>query len=240
MPILNPHISVDCVIFAFDSSQIKVLLIEREGIEGVQIEGHRLKLPGSPIYKKEDLDLSASRVLRELTGLSNIFLKQFAVFGDVDRLSPHEDLEWLRKTSNNPDIERIVTVSYYSLIKLTESIRTPKTIWCPIKDLPELIFDHNKIIEKAFRVLREEFRTRPLCFELLPRKFTIRQMQNVYEAILREELDSRNFRKKIKPYKFIVPLDEKEKDVNHKPAQLFRFDKRLYEQYRKSRNGFIL
>jgi 8-oxo-dGTP diphosphatase len=117
---------------------------------------------------------------------------------------------------------------------------TEKTIWHPVNDLPDLIFDHNKIIMKALEALRREIRTEPLCFELLPKKFTIRQMQILYEAVLGEKLDNRNFRKKIKPLEFLTPLNEKEREVNHKPAQLFKFDKRLYEKHRKVASGFDL
>jgi hypothetical protein len=240
MAVLNPHISIDCVILGFDPKELKVLLIEREQIDGLSHKGHKLKLPGSLIYKNEDLESSAYRTLHELTGLRNIFLNQFAVFGDPNRLSPSDDLAWLRKTSHRPEIDRVVTIAYYSLIKLTESKRTPATIWHPVKKLPELIFDHNQIVKKALDILRNEIRTKPLCFELLPKKFTIRQMQDVYEAILDESFDSRNFRKKIKPLRFLVPLQEKEKDVNHKPAQLYRFDNKLYSRYNKTRNGFFL
>lgn len=240
MDLLNPHISIDCVILGFDSGTLKVLLIEREETGGSQPEEHKLKLPGSLIYNNEDLDISATRTLFELTGLQNIFLKQFAVFADPKRLSPPEDLLWLRKTTNNYNIDRVVTIAYYSLIKLTESARTPKTIWCPVNRLPELTFDHNLIIKSALKVLRSEIRSKPLCFELLPKKFTIRQVQNVYETILDEQYDNRNFRKKLKPLKFLVPLNEKETGVNHKPAQLYKFDRKLYETFRNTKNGFIL
>jgi 8-oxo-dGTP diphosphatase len=121
-----------------------------------------------------------------------------------------------------------------------ESKITEKTIWVQVDKLPELIFDHNRIIKKALDALRKEIRTEPLCFELLPKKFSIRQMQNLYEAILGEKLDNRNFRKKIKPLEFLLPLSEKEKEVSHKPAQLFKFDKRLYEKHRKVASGFNL
>ncbi len=237
---LNPHISVDCVILGFDSRKLKVLLIEREYVNGISSNGHKLKLPGSLIYEMEDLDSSANRTLTELTGLHDIFMKQFAVFGRPARLSPPEDLAWLRKTTGNYEIDRVVTVAYYSLIKLTESNRTARTIWCPVEDLPELIFDHNLIVRQALKILRNEVRSEPLCFELLPKKFTIRQMQDVYEAILGESFDNRNFRKKIKPLRFLIPLAEKERGVRHKPAQLYRFDRKLYIRYKKSNNGFIL
>ncbi|HEX2394547.1 MAG TPA: NUDIX domain-containing protein [Bacteroidales bacterium] len=236
---LNPHVSVDCVVFGFNDRKLKVLLIEREKIPLSKIKGHKLKLPGSLISEAEDLDISAARTLQELTGLNNIYLKQFSVFSNPDRLSPHEDLGWLRKTSGLK-VDRVVTVAYYSLIKISESNITEKTIWVPVDEIPDLIFDHNRIIGKALDFLRKEIRTEPVCFELLPKKFTIRQMQNLYEAILGEKLDNRNFRKKIRPLEFLLPLNEKEREVNHKPAQLYKFDKRLYEKHRKVASGFDL
>jgi 8-oxo-dGTP diphosphatase len=236
---LNPHVSVDCVIFGFDNRKLKVLLIEREKVSGPNFRSHELKLPGSLIFETEDLDASAIRTLKELTGLDNIFLKQFAVFGLPGRLAPKEDLEWLRKTSRLM-VDRVVTIAYYSLIKISESNITEKTIWHPVDELPGLIFDHNQIIEKALGILRKEIRTEPLCFELLPKKFSLRQMQNLYEAILGESMDNRNFRKKIKRLEFLVPLSEWESGVNHKPAQLYRFDKKFYRKHRKVLSGFYL
>jgi len=235
---LNPHVSVDCVVFGFDSKRIKVLLIEKEKIED-GTNAHSLKLPGSLILENEGLDASAYRTLKELTGLDHIFLKQFHVFGSPDRLTPSEDLHWLTVTSKT-HVERVVTVAYYSLIKLHESTLTNKTIWLPVDELPPLVFDHNLIVQKAQETLQKEFRTEPVCFELLPQKFTIREMQNIYEAILGRPLDNRNFRKKIIPLKFVVNIEEKEKGVSHKPAILYRFDKKLYAKHRKEIYGFNL
>jgi ADP-ribose pyrophosphatase YjhB (NUDIX family) len=239
MATLNPHVSVDCVIFGFDSNKLKVLLIEREKIANNELSGHKLKLPGNLILENEELDDSAYRTLKELTGLDNIFLKQFQVFGSPNRLSPIEDLIWL-KTSSNIAVDRVVTIAYYSLIKLQDSNLTDKTIWHPIDNIPELVFDHNIIVKRALEALQREIRTEPLCFELLPKKFTIRQMQNLYEAILGENLDNRNFRKKIMPLKFLIPLEEKERGVSHKPAQLYKFDRKLYARHRKEISGFNL
>jgi hypothetical protein len=235
----NPHISVDCVIFGFDEGSLKVLLIEREKISKGNSGGHKLKLPGSLISENEDLDTSAIRILKELTGLDRIFLKQYAVFGDPHRLSPPEDLEWLRKTSGLM-VDRVVTLAYYSLIKISEGAITEKTIWHSINNLPDLIFDHNQIILAALENLQNEIRSKPLCFELLPKKFTLRQMQIIYESILNINLDNRNFRKKIQLLDFLIPLNEKEKNVNHKPAQLYRFDKHLYAKNKKLKNDFYL
>ncbi len=236
---LNPHVSVDCVIFGFQEGKLKVLLIKREKIPHSHLGGHKLKLPGSLISATEDLDISAVRTLKELTGLEEIFLKQYGVFGSPERLTPAEDLSWLRKTSGLM-VDRVVTIAYYALIKISESNITDKTIWQPVNELPELIFDHNQIIRKALESLQHDFRNEPLCFEFLPKKFTLRQMQNIYEAILDENMDNRNFRKKIRPLEFLIPLPEKEIEVNHKPAQLYRFDKKLFEKHKKILNGFNL
>ncbi len=236
---LNPHVSVDCVIFGFHAAKLKVLLIERERVPRSHLGGHKLKLPGSLISESEDLDTSAIRTLKELTGLDRIYMKQFGVFGSPNRLSPPEDVAWLRKTSGLM-VDRVVTVAYYSLIKIDESNTTEKTIWHPVDDLPELIFDHNHIVDKALEALRMEIRSKPLCFELLPKKFTIRQMQDLYEIVLGEHLDNRNFRKKIRNMEFLMPLPEKEKEVNHKPARLFHFDRKVYEKHRKVISGFDL
>jgi hypothetical protein len=236
---LNPHVSVDCVVFGFDSKKLKVLLIEKEKTGKESDKTHARKLPGSLISENEDLDDSANRTLKELTGLDNIYLKQFHVFGSPDRLKPEEDLIWLRETTGTV-VDRVVTIAYYSLIKLQGSDSTDKTIWHPVDELPELVFDHNLIVQKALEALQREIRTEPICFELLPKKFTIRQMQDIYEAILGVELDNRNFRKKIMPLKFIVLLNEKEKGVSHKPAQLYKFDRKLYDKHRKEISGFNL
>jgi hypothetical protein len=236
---LNPHVSVDCVIFGFHEGKLKVLLIEREKIPRSHLGGHKLKLPGSLISETEDLDISAIRTLKELTGLEKIFMKQFGVFGSPERLTPAEDLSWLRKTSGLM-VDRVVTIAYYALIKISESNITDKTIWQPVNEFLELIFDHNRIIRKALESLQREIRSEPLCFELLPKKFTLRQMQDIYEAILGENMDNRNFRKKIRPLEFLIPLPEKEIEVNHKPAQLYRFDKKLYEKHKKIKSGFDL
>lgn len=236
---LNPHISVDCVILGYDFPQLRVLLIERESLDGIDSQRHKLKLPGSLIFEREDFDISAKRILFELTGLQNIFLRQFAVFSDPDRLRPTEDLEWARKSMHTDELNRVVTIAYFALIQLKDIDRTPQTIWYAVDKLPELIFDHNKIIHKALKFLRDEMRTKALCFELLPKKFTIRQIYEIYKVILGISVDKNNFRRKLKNLKFLVPLNEKEKDVNHKPAQLYRFDKKLYDKYQKDRNEFI-
>jgi 8-oxo-dGTP diphosphatase len=236
---LNPHISVDCVVLAYDYLNLKVLLIEREAVEGIDPLKHKLKLPGNLIYESEDFDVSAKRILQELTGLQNIFMRQFAVFSDPDRLKPEEDLKWAKKTMHNENLTRVVTIAYFALIQLKDVNRTPQTIWYPVDKLPELIFDHNLIIRRALKYLREEMRSKSLCFELLPKKFTIRQVFEVYKIILGINIDKSNFRRKLKQLNFLVPLNETEKEVSHKPARLYRFDRKIYEKYEKNRKEII-
>lgn len=235
---LNSHISVDCVVFAYDYSQLKVLLIEREKVQGMDTLQHKLKLPGSLIYEREDFDLSAKRILQELTGLQNIFMRQFGVFSDPERLNPQEDLEWAKITTNS-SLNRVVTIAYFALIQLKDVNRTAQTIWYSVDKLPDLIFDHNLIIRRALKYLREEMRSKSLCFELLPRKFTIRQVFEIYRIILGINIDKSNFRRKLKHLNFLIPLNEKEKGVSHKPALLYRFDKKNYEKYEQDRKEII-
>jgi 8-oxo-dGTP diphosphatase len=241
---LNPHVSVDCVIFGFDSHQLKVLLVERDRLkdEDDAITSSLLKLPGNLISDTEDLNYAANRTLTELTGLSNIFLKQFAVFGNPDRLTNANDLAWLRKSSELP-VDRVITIAYYSLVKINETNPTDslsdKSSWLSVNNLPKLIFDHNLILEKALEALRTELRTEPIGFELLPKKFTLRQLQNLYEVILGNKLDNRNFRKKVVKLPYLIALPEKEMGVNHKPAQLYKFDKKIFIKNRKD-VGFVI
>ena len=129
---INPHISVDCVLLGYDYPQLKVLLIETEQIESNNSLKHKLKLPGSLIFEREEFNISAKRILDELTGLQHIYLKQFDVFSDPDRLKPHEDLEWARKYNQISDLNRVVTVAYFALIQLNDVNRTPQSIWYPV------------------------------------------------------------------------------------------------------------
>ncbi|MFC2137698.1 NUDIX domain-containing protein [Bacteroidota bacterium] len=243
---LNPHISVDCVVFGFDSERLKVLLVERKIISKNQktIVSSDLKLPGDLVQNDENLDNSATRVLKELTGLDNIYLEQFYSFGDPLRINNQKDLNWLITTSNLP-IQRVVTVAYYSLVKIDQSNINPSSEeysynWYNVNEVPKLAFDHNNILEKGLESLRLKIRTEPVGFELLPKKFTKNQLQKVYEEILGVDLDNRNFRKKIANLKYILPLNEKQKGVAHKPAELYKFDKKIYMKNRKDSLGFLM
>lgn len=226
---LNPHISVDCVVFGFDGLNIRILLIKRVLSDKKGKEKTDLKLPGDFIRNDEDLQVAAERVLSELTGLENIFLRQFSVFGAPDRISKKRDLEWLRATTGLA-IDRVVTIAYYSLIKIDESreelVRKNRGAWLALTSFSELAFDHYEIVREALESLREKIKHEPVGFELLPKKFTLRQLQNLYEAILGKKLDNRNFRKKILKSGYLLPLEEKQTEVAHKPARMFRFDRR--------------
>ncbi len=238
---INPHISVDCVIFGFSTNQLKVLLIKRVFTtpSGRKINDH--KLPGDFIAINEDLDLAASRTLEELTGLKDIYLQQFAFFGRPDRISKSMDIAWLNETTGHK-IQRVVTAAYYSLINISDTnsdfaIKN-NAAWIDVKQIPDLAFDHGTIISKGLAHLQLTLRNEPIGFELLPEKFTIRELQTLYEVILDCTLDNRNFRKKILKSTYMVQLEEKQSGVAHKPAFYYRFDRNIYEKHKKESLGF--
>ncbi|WP_306644065.1 NUDIX hydrolase [Sanyastnella coralliicola] len=224
-------ISVDCVVFGFDGEQLKLLLIDQKLPDSGNLNPDLLQiaLPGDLMNAGESLDACAARVLKELTSLEGIYLKQFYAFGDPNRVSDLKDQEWLRSFRVNPE-RRVITVAYYSLVKMDDYVPQASSFasnakWIDIQDVPELAFDHNDIVDKAIAVLRQELTTKHIGFELLPEKFTLSQLQTLYETILDKKLDKRNFRKNIKKMDQVIPLDEKQQGVLHKPAQLFRFDR---------------
>jgi ADP-ribose pyrophosphatase YjhB (NUDIX family) len=238
---INPHISVDCVIFGFSTNQLKVLLIKRTYADSTGQEINDHKLPGDFIAINEDLDLAASRTLEELTGLKNIFLQQFAFVGKPDRISKSMDIAWLNETTGHK-IQRVVTAAYYSLINITDTnsdfaIKNNAT-WMDVKQVPDLAFDHATLITNGLAHLQLTLRSEPIGFELLPEKFSIRELQTLYEVILDCTLDNRNFRKKILKSTYLVQLEEKQIGVAHKPAYYYRFDRNLYEKHKKESLGF--
>lgn len=226
----NPHISVDCAVFGFDGELIRVLLIKRKQ-EGQEV----YSLPGDLLGKRETLDEAAIRVVSDLTGLEGIYLKQFKVFDEINRISDPIDIEWLNTIREHPE-ERVVTVGYYSMIKITNLNLTPnffakEVFWHPIEHSKKLAFDHNNIANSAWKVLRKEVRHQPsVAFNLLPEKFTLRQLQDLYECIVGNELDKRNFRKRIQKKKFLIPLEKYESGVAHKPARYYQFDQEIYQK----------
>lgn len=211
--------SVDCVIFGFDKGELKILLIERAEDPYTDY----FALPGNIVKEDEDIDVAAQRVLNELTGLNNIYLEQLHTFGDVGR---------------HPQ-GRIITVAYFALIKVKRHKLYPripfarKAEWRSFHDMPKLAFDHSQILEKAYRRLQRKLRIEPIGFELLPDKFTLTQLQQLYEVILEKSIDKRNFRKKMLSYDLLIELGEKQKNVSHRAARLYRFDKRRYNSLKK-------
>ena len=220
-------VSVDNVIFGFDDGDLKVLLIKRGAppFEGMWA------LPGDLVYPDEDLENSAERILKELTGLVDVYLEQVETFGKVDR---------------HP-IGRVITTAYFSLVKISKYQLTPasfanKAQWHSVSDAKNfsLPFDHHEILESCLRRLKRRVRGRPLGFELLPRKFTLTQLQHLYESILETELDKRNFRKKILSMNLLKDLEEMQVGVAHRPARLYQFDKDKYEKFVSEGFNFAL
>ena len=237
---LNPHISVDCVVFGYDFEELSVLLTERSYFTD---EGRGEKivlgwaLPGNLVRDDETLDNSANRIIQEVTGFGNIYLEKFSEFGDPNRLKGEKDKEWLRAVREQPDA-RVVTIAYFGLVKSEEhALKTDsviwKTEWHPINKIPKLAFDHNQIIEEALQSLRVKLIERPIAFELLPMEFTLAQLQKLYEAILGKTLDKRNFIRKMKKLDLVLPTDKKVRGAAHKPASVYRYNKQAAENLRK-------
>ena len=227
---VNPHVSVDCVIFGFSESELKLLLIKRNvHIGDSDIPDKIFALPGNLVREDENLDQAADRVLSELTGLENIYLEQFKAFGDPDRVRKEKDKLWLKSVRQDPDA-RVITVAYFSLINAEKVELHPggfsnDAFWCPVDEVPELAFDHNDLFESALEILKKKIQLSPIGFELLPNKFTMSQLQELYEVILARPLDKRNFRRKMLNSGLIIPLSEKQKGVSNKPARYFQFDR---------------
>lgn len=234
---INWNVSVDCVIFGFDFDKLKVLLVERtlSNNESKKLVFRDHTLVGNHIYEDEDLDDAAARILYDLTGFKDIYLEQFYTFGNPERLKTKKDGMWLEHIGISPE-KRVVTVAYFSLLNINEvNIKPGNRVvkWHPVDQPVELGFDHQAIFEKALVALRNKIRTNPIGFELLPAKFTLSQLQKLYEEVLGVNYDKRNFRKKIQRMDYLVPLNEKQKGVAHKPAQLFMFSKDVYERTKK-------
>ena len=216
---------MDCVVFGLDEGDLKVLLIER----GLEPFKGRWALPGGFVRVDETLDAAARRELEEEAGLTNVFLEQLYTFGEVDR-DPRE---------------RVVSIAYYALVNLLEHAAKAATDaanaqWFPISRVPKLAFDHASILNTAVERLKGKVRYQPIGFELLPSKFTLSQLQHLYEAVLGTELDKRNFRKKVLSFGLLVPLKETQMLGRHRPAQLFRFNAEKYEKLKKRGFNFEL
>lgn len=226
------NLSVDCVVFGYDTNtkSLNVLLIKRFLESEKEILVNDYVLTGYHVYKDETLDDSATRVLKELTGLTNQYKKQFKAFGNPDRLMNPKDLIWIENEEFNL---RTITIAYYFLLK-TEDVDLKDNKfdakWFPINALPEIGFDHEKIIVEAYEDLKVKCLSEPIIFKLLPDKFTINEVQDLYQSILGIEIDNRNFRRKLINKKYIIALDEKQVGVSKKPAQLYMFSMDIYKK----------
>ncbi len=211
-------LAVDCVIFGFDREQLKLLLVKRVRPP----EKDQWSLMGDFLQDNENLEFAAQRILTKWTGLEHVFLEQFHNFSDINR---------------DPG-ERVLSVAFYALIKIEDSdkelTKRYGAEWIDIDKIPKLIFDHAQMVEMALEIIKHKSRFEPLGFELLPEKFTIPQLQKLYEAIFQQKLDSANFRKKILSMKVLKKLNEKEKGVSKRGAFYFQFDQGKYKKLHES------
>lgn len=206
-------LSIDCVVFGF-TDELKVLLVKHAG--GIS-EG-RWAIPGGWISYEESLDEAASRILFLLTGINDLFLEQLKAFGAVNRF---------------PD-KRVVTVAYYTLIKdsdydLVAGYTASDAQWFSLSEIPDMPYDHHEIVNYALNQLKNKVKQEPIGFNLLPEKFTLLQLQNLYESVLQIKLDKPNFRRKILGMNLLLELDEKQNNVSHRAAKLYRFDETVYQ-----------
>jgi len=208
------HVALDCIILGFDENELKLLLIKR----GFEPEIGKWSLMGGFLGDQESLDQAARRVLKSLTGLTNVFMEQTYTYGTPER----------------DPVSRTLSVAYYALIRTDlydqQVAANYGAKWFSINDIPALIFDHNQMVKQALEMLQLKSKTKPIGFELLPERFTIPQIRKLYEAIDRQELDHRNFSKKVKAMPWLKKLDIKDKSNSKKGAYLYEFDPIIYKR----------
>lgn len=207
-------VALDCIIFGFDRSGLKLLLIKRD----FEPDKGKWSLMGGFLNRDESLDNAADRILHKLTGLKNVYLEQLYGFGEVDR----------------DPVERTISIAYYALINIRshdkELMDKYSARWFPIDDLPNLIFDHNEMVKAAKSRLKYRASHEPVGFELLPEKFTMPELQILYEGIYETELDKRNFRRRILSMDILTKTNEKQKKYSKKGAYFYKFNEDKYEE----------
>lgn len=207
-------VAVDCIIFGFDGTDFKLLLIQR----GFAPEKKKWSLMGGFIQPEETLEVAANRVLKQLTGLQDVYLEQLRAFSNPDR----------------DPVERTIAVAYFALIDIHQYEKQLSTEyhaeWFLLKDMPQLIFDHEQMVELAKKSLRYKAALHPVLFELLPEKFTIPQLQALYEGLYDTTFDKRNFSRKILSTGLLIKQKEKDKENSRKGAFYFKLDKRKYSE----------
>ena len=226
-------VSVDCVVLAFHQGNLKVLLNKFKISD-------KWMLPGGFIHIDEHVDDAADRIIRARVGLGNLYLKQFHLFGNCDRTRKEESLKMLESWGVSPDdnhwfLKRFVSMGYYALVEYDKvSISVDESVeevgWYDLNDLPPLFADHNQIVDKAIKTMRIQVGIIPIGYELLPEKFTMPELRLIYEAILGQELDRRNFQRKMLSVGLINRLNEKRKNGAHKAPYLYSFNKEKYEE----------
>jgi 8-oxo-dGTP diphosphatase len=224
-----PHLSIDCVIFGFHEDQLKVLLLQWK-------ETERWCLPGGFILKKEHIDQAAIRILKERTALNNIYLQQFHAFGDPEReRKKHGVKKPVSVKGKSWIMDRFITIGYWALVEFSKANPTPDQFsmackWWDVNKIPPLILDHNDIVEKALTSLRINLNDYPVGKDLLPEKFTMPELQRLYETIFGKTLDRRNFQKKMLSFGILERLKERKQGGAHKAPFLYRFDQKKYQQ----------
>lgn len=222
------HISIDCVIFGFHGGQLKVLLLKMKGEAAWY-------LPGGFVRKKEPIETAANRILKERTGLDQIFLQQFHVFGDPDRSRPHNEMyKDMLPASENWFTSRFLTIGFYALVDFVNAVPTPDShsencTWYDLADVPRLELDHGQILKKALDALRLQLNYQPIGYNLMPREFTMPELQKLYETILDKKLDRRNFQRRMLGFGILNRLDTIRKGGAHKAPYLYSFDLKNYQ-----------
>jgi 8-oxo-dGTP diphosphatase len=229
----HPGLSVDCVIFGFHANQLKVLLLKMKHTD-------HWALPGGFVYKEEDVEAAASRVLEARTGLKNVFLRQFYLFGQPERSRSAFNRNVLQARRGSCDdshwfLQRFITLGFYALVDFSKAIPQVDAIsdacqWWDLDKVPVLILDHNQILQKALETLRIQLNYQPIGCNLLPATFTMPELQKLYETILGKKLDRRNFQRKILGFDILERLEERRIGVAHKAPYLYRFEQQKYQQ----------
>ena len=233
-----PSVSVDNVIFGFHENQLKVLLLQLR-------KNNKWKLPGGFIFKHEEIEDAASRILTTRTGLNNIFLQQFHVFGGSNR-TPEQlvkemfDIEEIKLADHTNLLQRYLSIGYYALVEYDKVKPHPDKLsiqctWCDLNNLPELLFDHRQIIEEALRAMRLQLNFQPIGYNLLPKEFTLKNLQAIYETILGRKLERSNFNRKILAYGILEKKEKHYSGAAHKAPFLYSFNKKTY--FKALQNG---
>jgi len=239
---LIPGQSVDCVIIGFDENVLKILILKWK------VKDEIWALPGGFIFKDENLDKAAIRVLKERTGISLPFLEQFQTFGEVDR----RDMDMLKKNIQSVGAkdkiadwfsQRFISTGYLSLVNIQQCDPKPdfsseQIKWVSLEELPDLIFDHNQIVESAIRYIKNQINYLPIGINLLPDKFTMKQLQFLYEGILQKKLDRGNFQRKMLNFGIFIRHEKQWAGGAHRAPYLYSFDQEKYEKLLEQGFGF--